>query len=122
MPRHGTDGGFRVVRRNRQGDVAVISRALGNEARVVARAPFEVLEVETEIVETVGNALKDRVSRDLRQLLVKTRIENAKADRIVLYGVVRGDYPFKGCNVRLARLARRAPHDFDLDHQAAVER
>jgi len=100
----------------------MVLRALRNEPRFVARAPVKILEVEPKIVEAVGDALKDRVPRDLRKLLVKSRIEDAKTNWIVLHSGVRSDNSLKLDNVGSNGLGCRPPDNFDLYDTAAIER
>ena len=99
----------------------MVLRALRDEPRFVARAPVKILEVEPKIVEAVRDALKDRVPRDLRKLFVKSCIEDAKTNWIILHGVVRRDDSLKLDNVRSNGLGCRPPNNFDLYDTAAIE-
>jgi len=119
--RHGPDGFLGIASDNRRGDLGVIAGAPGDQSGVEARPEIEMLEVEAEIVQSIGYPLEHGVARNLRQLLVEAAVEDAKADRVALHRAVRGYDSLKVGDVSLARLGRGAPDDLDLDHATAVE-
>ncbi len=73
------------------GDLDVIRCALGDQAGLIPRPSVKILEVEAEIVQPVSDSLEYGVAGYLGQLLVEAGVENAKADGIVLNGLMRLD-------------------------------
>ncbi|MGB7973112.1 MAG: hypothetical protein WCF81_01910 [Roseiarcus sp.] len=119
--RHRVGGAIGNTRRDSRGDLNVIRRALSDQPGLVPRASVKVLEVEAEIVQSVGDSLEHGVAGDLGQFLVEAGVENAKSDGIVLNRLMRLDDIAEILDIRGRRSCGRSARNFNLDDPATIE-
>ncbi len=118
MKAHGGDGLDGIVRFDGADYRCVLAKASANERQVLGRP---AADVETHVVETIGDPFEDHIAGGGREAGVKAAIENSEGHGIAQHLFMRHQHSVEIVDVVGRGFLCRLPNDLEFDDATAVE-